>query len=208
MIARAMLVGIVLVAGVGTLGLYRAWQSDYVTEVGWARQQPVPFSHQHHVGGLGLDCRYCHSSVENSDFAGMPATKVCMTCHSQIWTNADLLKPVRESWQSGKPIAWLRVHDLPDYAHFRHSIHINRGVSCVSCHGKVNEMPLIWRTQTLQMRWCLQCHRNPAPNLRPHDQVMNMNWVAPKDQLEQGQERVKEFHINSEQITNCSVCHF
>lgn len=207
-IARATLVGLAVLTVGGGWAMYEVYRTSWVTEVGLPREQPVPFSHEHHVGGLGIDCRYCHASVEESDFAGMPATKVCMTCHSQVWTNAAILQPVRDSWKTGTPIAWQRVHDLPDYAHFRHSIHVNRGVSCVSCHGRVNEMPIVWKAKSLQMAWCLGCHRDPAPNLRPRDEVTNMNWAAPPDQRKQGEERAKAFHISSDQITNCSVCHY
>jgi len=146
------------------------YRSDYVTEVNVARPQPVQFSHQHHVGALGIDCRYCHASVEVSAFAGLPNTRTCMNCHSQIWADSPMLAPVRESWRTGRPLAWTRVHDLADFAYFDHSIHVAKGVACVTCHGQVERMPLMWKTATLFMEWCLSCHRNPGPSLsRPED---------------------------------------
>src|SRR5882762_6921944 len=154
-------------------------RSSYVTYAGVRRPQPVPFSHQHHVTGLGIDCRYCHTSVEQSSFAGIPPTKTCMNCHSQIWTNAALLEPVRESWATGKSINWIRVHDLPDYVYFNHEIHVNKGLGCASCHGHVDQMPLMYQQNTLQMEWCLNCHRNPAVNLRPTSEIYNMAWSGP-----------------------------
>jgi Cytochrome c7 and related cytochrome c len=140
----------------------------------------VPFSHQHHVAGLGLDCRYCHTSVENSSFAGIPPTKTCMNCHSEIWTNADILEPVRASYRNGTPIWWTKLHDLPDYVYFNHEIHINKGIGCASCHGPVDEMPLTYAHASLQMEWCLDCHRNPAKNIRPvGDPIYNIGWKGP-----------------------------
>ena len=146
---------------------------------GVRRPQPVPFSHQHHVAGLGIDCRYCHTSVETSSFAGIPPTKTCMNCHAQIWTNAALLEPVRESYKTGKSLVWTRVNDLPDFAYFNHSIHINKGVGCNTCHGPVDRMPLMYNQASLQMEWCLECHRAPEKNLRPRDQVFNMRYEQP-----------------------------
>ena len=132
---------------------YALGQSDYLTRVNYPLDQPIPFSHQHHVGGLGIDCRYCHTSVTQSSFAGLPPTETCMTCHSQIWKEPPVLKPVRDSFQTGNPIKWTRVYDLPDYVYFNHSIHVNKGVACVTCHGRVDEMPITWKTQPLYMRW-------------------------------------------------------
>ena len=207
-IAKASIFGAIFIVGaVAWLG-GEVTRSPYVTQVNVAREQPVQFSHEHHVAGLGIDCRYCHTSVQDSSYAGMPTTKTCMSCHSQIWTNAPLLEPVRESWRTGQPIAWTRVHDVPDFAHFPHDIHVNRGVACASCHGQVDTMPLMWKTKTLQMEWCLDCHRNPAPNLRPRDQVFNMNYQAPANQEEVGRQLVEKFHINTYQLTNCSICHY
>src|SRR6476660_9255276 len=142
-------------------------RSPYVTYAGVVRPQPVPFSHQHHVAALGIDCRYCHTSVETSGFAGIPPTATCMNCHRTIWNQAPILEPVRESFRTNKSLEWVRVHDLPDFAYFTHSIHVARGVGCKSCHGSVDKMPLMWQTQPLTMGWCLDCHRNPAPHIRP-----------------------------------------
>ena len=156
-------------------------RSPWVTRQGQRPDQPVPFSHRHHVEGLGLQCQYCHTSVEKSSYAGIPPTKTCMNCHSQIWTNAEMLKPVRESWASGESIPWIRVHDLPDYVYFNHEIHVNKGIGCASCHGRVDEMPLMYQEQSLQMEWCLNCHRNPAVNLRPTSEIYNMAWAGPSN---------------------------
>src|SRR5437660_2869412 len=138
------------------------------------REQPVQLSHKHHVGDDGIDCRYCHTSVEKSAFAGVPPTETCMTCHSQIWTESPLLAPVRESYRTGRPIQWQRVHDLPDFVYFNHSIHIKKGIGCVSCHGRIDEMPITRKHQTLSMRWCLSCHRSPEKNMRPHEKVFDL----------------------------------
>jgi len=154
-----------------------------VTRQGQRPDQPIPFSHKHHVEGLGLQCQYCHTSVEKSSYAGIPPTKTCINCHSQIWTNAEMLQPVRTSWATGASINWIRVHDLPDYVYFNHEIHVNKGIGCASCHGRVDEMPLMYEENSLQMEWCLNCHRNPATNLRPTSEIYNMAWAGPsKDQ--------------------------
>ena len=154
-------------------------RSPWVTRQGQRPDQPVPFSHKHHVQGLGLQCQYCHTTVEKSSYAGIPPTRTCMNCHAQIWTNAQLLEPVRSSWNTGQSIPWTRVHDLPDYVFFNHEIHVNKGVGCESCHGRVDEMPLMYQQNTLQMEWCLNCHRNPAVNLRPTSEIYNMAWKQP-----------------------------
>jgi hypothetical protein len=171
------LTGLIVIAlGVTLNELQR---SPWVTRQGQRPDQPVPFSHKHHVEGLGLQCQYCHTSVEKSSYAGIPPTKTCMNCHSQIWTNAQLLEPVRNSWATGESIQWIRVHDLPDYVYFNHEIHVNKGIGCASCHGRVDEMPLMYEENTLQMEWCLNCHRNPAVNLRPTAEIYNMAWAGP-----------------------------
>ena len=178
-LARASLVltGLIVIAlGVGLDQLQR---SPWVTRQGQRPDQPVPFSHKHHVEGLGLQCQYCHTSVEKSSYAGIPPTKTCINCHAQIWTNAELLKPVRESWATGASINWIKVHDLPDYVYFNHEIHVNKGIGCASCHGRVDQMPLMYQENTLQMEWCLNCHRNPAVNLRPTSEIYNMAWAGP-----------------------------
>ena len=156
-------------------------RSPWVTRQGQRPDQPVPFSHKHHVQGLGLQCQYCHTSVEKSSYAGIPPTKTCINCHAQIWTNAQLLEPVRNSWATGESIPWVKVHDLPDFVFFNHSIHVNKGIGCESCHGRVDEMPLMYAQNTLQMEWCLDCHRNPAKNLRPTSEIYNMAWEKPSE---------------------------
>jgi hypothetical protein len=180
-LARASLVltGLIVIALGVTLDQLQ--RSPWVTRQGQRPEQPVPFSHKHHVMGLGLQCQYCHTTVEKSSYAGIPPTKTCMNCHAQIWTNAALLQPVRDSWASGQSLPWIKVHDLPDYVFFNHSIHVNKGIGCASCHGRVDQMPLMYAQNTLQMEWCLNCHRNPAKNLRPTGQVYNMAWEAPAE---------------------------
>jgi hypothetical protein len=180
-------------------------RSSYVTEVGVARSQPVQFSHKHHVSDDGIDCRYCHTSVEESSFAGIPSTKICMNCHTQIWAEGPILAPVRESFRTGKSLEWTRVNNLPGFVYFDHSIHIHKGVGCVTCHGRVDQMPLMWRENTLYMEWCLECHRNPERFVRPREQVFSMNWQPPSDQIALGQKLVQQYKIES--LTSCSVCH-
>ena len=183
-------------------------RSSFVTETDVVRAQPVPFSHEHHVGGLGIDCRYCHTSVEVSSFAGLPPTATCMNCHSQIWSGSDVLKPVRDSYQSGVPIRWTRVHNLADFVYFDHSIHVNKGVGCVTCHGRVDRMPLMWQDQSLQMEWCLDCHRAPEQYLRPREQIFNMTWRPQTDQRSLGLQLAQQYNIQSaRQLTSCSTCH-
>ena len=180
-------------------------RSPYATDQGIARAQPVPFSHQHHVAGLGIDCRYCHTSVETSNFAGIPPTSTCMNCHRQIWTTADMLEPVRASFASGKPLVWSRVHRLPDFVHFNHSIHVAKGVGCATCHGRIDKMSLTYQASPLTMQWCLDCHDHPERYVRPRDQVFNMAYVA-LNQSEIGPKLVREYHIQS--LTHCSTCHY
>lgn len=182
-------------------------RSEYNTGQGITRTQPIQFSHDHHVGGLGIDCRYCHTSVETSSFAGIPPTQTCMHCHQIIWSDSPALAPVRESFRTGQPLQWTRVHDLPDFVYFDHSIHVAKGVGCTSCHGRVDRMQLMQQAFPLQMEWCLDCHRNPADHLRPHAEVFNMGWEA-KNQQELGAKLVEENHLRSTfYLTNCSVCH-
>jgi hypothetical protein len=173
------LTGIIVIALGVTLDQLQ--RSPWVTRQGQRPDQPIPFSHKHHVEGLGLQCQYCHTQVENAAYAGIPPTKTCINCHAQIWTNADLLEPVRQSWATGASIQWIRVHDLPDYVYFNHEIHVNKGIGCASCHGRVDEMPLMYQQNTLQMEWCLNCHRNPAVNLRPTSEIYNMAWAGPSN---------------------------
>lgn len=180
-------------------------QNAYVTEVHNARPQPVPFSHKHHAAELGLDCRYCHSSVEESSSAGMPPTQTCMACHSQIWTNASMLEPVRASYRDSTPIAWTRVNALPDFVYFNHSIHIRKGVGCTTCHGPIGEMNITWRAESLYMRWCLECHNAPEQYLRPRSEVFDPLYQPPPDQEALGNRLVKEYKV--QKLTNCTTCH-
>jgi cytochrome c7-like protein/class III cytochrome C family protein len=182
--------------------------SPYTTYVDVPLDQPVPFSHKHHVLDDGIDCRYCHTSVEKSAFAGIPSTETCMTCHSQIWTEAPVLAPVRASLVTNTPLRWNRVHDLPDFAYFNHSIHVAKGVGCSTCHGQVEQMAITFRTQTLYMKWCLECHRQPQNFVRPRSEIYDMQWQPPADQSAQGAQLVRQYHIDtSGRLTNCSTCH-
>ena len=182
--------------------------SGYNTNQGVAVEQPLQFSHAHHVGGEGIDCRYCHTSVEESAFANIPPTKTCMNCHSQLWTDAPILEPVRASFRDNKPLHWTRVHDLPDFVYFNHSIHVKKGVGCATCHGRVDRMPLMYQQANLQMNWCIDCHRNPAKYVRPRDQVYNMAWERPSDDPGLGERLVQEYKIaGPQQLTSCSTCH-
>ena len=196
-------------------------RSPYASWAGVARTQPVPFSHQHHVGGLGIDCRYCHTSVEVSSFAGIPPTKTCMNCHAQIWTNAAMLAPVRESFRSGKSLVWERANQIPDFVYFDHSIHVNKGVGCNTCHGPVDQMPLMYQYASLQMEFCLDCHRAPEKYLRPREQVFNMRYEPPStgepvvvdgiayaEQGKLGEALKKQYKVRSaREITDCNTCH-
>ena len=184
---------------------YLVVRSPYESMQNVPREQPVPFSHEHHVGGLGIDCRYCHTTVERSSFANIPATKICMNCHSQMWATSPMLEPVRESYRTGKSIEWTRVNDLPEFVYFNHSIHVHKGVACETCHGRVDKMPLMWQAQPLTMEWCLGCHRHPERYVRPRDQVFAMDYKTPPDQLTLGLRLVKAYHIQS--LTSCSTCH-
>ena len=197
-----------IIAGIGWT-IYVLNDSSYATGEGVARTQPVPFSHEHHAGDLGIDCRYCHTSVETSSFAGIPPSATCMNCHSQIWSNSPMLEPVRASYRSGKPIEWMRVHELPDYVNFNHSIHVNKGVGCVTCHGRVDQMPLTWQAKSLEMQWCLDCHRQPEKYVRPREHVFDMDWQAPGNPLALGKQLVQEYKIKDvRSLTNCSTCHY
>jgi len=220
-ISRATIFGAIFVIAMLFWAAAEIQRSPYVTYAGVARPQPAPFSHQHHVGGLGIDCRYCHTSVEVSSFAGIPPTRTCMNCHAQIWTGAPMLEPVRESFSSGKSLIWNRVNDLPDFVYFNHSIHINKGVGCNTCHGPVDRMPLMYNYASLQMEWCLNCHRAPEKNLRPRDQVFNMRYEEPSsakpimvdgktytDQISLGRDLVTKYKLRTvADITSCSTCH-
>ena len=206
-ISRASIIAALVVAAIVVLIGGAMYRSGYMTDVDVPVEQRIPFSHEHHVNGLGISCQYCHTSVEQSAFAGIPPTHTCMTCHSQIWNTSPMLQPVRTSYQTRIPLEWVRVHDLPDFAYFNHSIHVRQGIGCQTCHGPVNKMPLTWRTNTLQMQWCLDCHRNPEKYIRPREEVYNMDYVPPKDQLTLGSELVQKYHVHKKQLTDCSICH-
>jgi Zn ribbon nucleic-acid-binding protein len=197
--------GAVFLAGGGLWLLLELNRSSYVTRAYEAREQPVPFSHAHHVGGLGLDCRYCHTSVEEAAYAGIPPTKTCMNCHSQIWSQSPTLEPVRASFRTDRSIEWTKVHDLPDFVYFNHSAHVNKGVGCSTCHGRVDKMPLMWQEKSLQMEWCLECHRHPERHVRPKAEVFNAAWEPPADQIEEGRRLVKANRIHTR--TDCNTCH-
>ncbi|MBX7258195.1 MAG: cytochrome c family protein [Candidatus Hydrogenedentes bacterium] len=206
-VMRVGIVGGVIFLNVLLGGAMAFYRSPFVTNVNIAKEQVVPFSHKHHVAGLGIDCRYCHTSVDSSPFAGIPPTETCMTCHSQVWTEAPMLQPVRDSWDTGKPLVWNRVTDLPDFVYFNHSIHVNKGIGCTTCHGQVDQMPLMSKANTFHMSWCLQCHKAPEKFIRPKDQVYSVDWKPGANQLQEGKKLVEEYGVRVEQLTNCSVCH-
>ena len=207
-LSKASLGGLLLLVG-GLITLLMVFgRSSYVTRANEYIEQPVQFSHAHHVGDDGIDCRYCHTSVETSAFAGIPPTKTCINCHSQIWNTSPYLEPVRASFRDDKPLRWIRVHDLPDFVYFNHSIHVTKGVGCETCHGRVDRMPLMIQKQSLQMEWCLDCHRDPSRYVRPRDQITQMGYVPAKAQSELGPELVREYKIaDKEHLTSCSTCH-
>ena len=205
-VATGSIVGGVIVLGTALGVLLNVNRLDYVSQVGVARDQPVPFSHKHHVTGIGIDCRYCHTTVEESAFAGIPSTETCMTCHSMLWTEAAILEPVRASFRDDEPLQWTRVHDLPDFVYFKHDIHVSQGIGCQSCHGQVDQMPLMWKENTLNMEWCLECHRAPEDHIRPREEVFNMNWST-KNQEELGRRLVEQYDVRTGQLTDCSICH-
>jgi len=180
-------------------------RSSYVTRANEYVEQPIQFSHLHHVTDDGIDCRYCHTSVETSPFAGIPPTKTCMNCHSQLFSTEPILEPVRASFRDDKPLHWVRVHDLPDFVYFNHSIHVKKGMGCETCHGRVDQMPLMQQVNTLQMEWCLNCHRNPENYVRPRSEITTMGYRPPVPQSVIGPQLVKEYGINS--LTSCSTCH-
>ena len=198
----------VFLAGIALTGVLLAARAPYLTNQYMTRDQPIQFSHKHHVGDDGIDCRYCHTGVESSATAGVPPTKTCMNCHSVLFNNVGYLEPVRESYRTDKSIQWVRVHRLADYVYFNHSIHVAKGVGCSTCHGKVNQMPLMFQASPLNMGWCIDCHRNPEAVLRPQDQVFNMEWKAPANQAELGAKFAQERKIRSTaDLTSCSTCH-
>ena len=207
-LSRVSIFGAVFFLGGVLAVLAKLDRTGYNTRQGTVIKQPVPFSHDHHVSQIGIDCRYCHSTVERTASAGMPPSATCYNCHAQIWKDAPLLEPVRESVKNGRPIVWARVHDLPDFVYFDHSIHVAKGVGCTTCHGPVGKMPLMYQENTLQMSWCVDCHRNPEKALRPKDQVFNADWVPPANQDEVGRALLVEYKIlDARHLTSCSTCH-
>jgi hypothetical protein len=196
-------VGLLALVAFGTAD--RLSRSPYMTRAGTVREQPIQFSHQHHVGGIGIDCRYCHTSVEKAAQAGIPPTKTCMNCHAQIWITSQYLEPVRESYRTDRSLRWIKVNDLPDFVYFNHSVHVKKGMGCATCHGRVDHMPLLYQKASLQMEWCLDCHRHPEQYVRPREAVFQMDYEAPANQAELGARLVKEYDIHS--LTSCSTCH-
>ena len=204
--ARAVLLGTPVLVAAGLMFWWVGPRTDWQRQTGLTIGQPVPFSHQHHVAGLGINCLMCHQYVEVAAYAGLPPTHTCMTCHSQIWTNAGVLAPVRESLADNRPVEWQRVTQLPDYVYFNHSIHIAKGVGCSSCHGDVASMPLVYKAAPMTMQWCLDCHRNPGPNLRPQSEIFNTGWQRGPD-TPSPEALLAEYHVTGRNLTECSICH-
>lgn len=204
-ISRVSIFGSIALVVAAVAALAAINESSYISEVGVARIQPVPFSHKHHVTDDGIDCRYCHTSVESSSFAGIPPTKTCMNCHTQIWSDSEMLAPVRESFRTGRSLEWTRVHNLPGFVYFDHSIHVAKGIGCTTCHGQVDQMPLMWRENSLYMKWCLDCHRNPERFVRPREYVFSTDYRPPPYQISLGKRLVQEYRI--QKLTSCSTCH-
>jgi hypothetical protein len=207
LIARGTLLVIVLgLVGLAALA-YFVIRSPLVTGVGVAKAQAVPYSHRQHVGGLGLDCRYCHTAVDQSNTAGIPPTETCMGCHAQVAPDAASLAPVRASLETGEPLEWIRVHSLPDHVYFNHAIHVRQGIGCETCHGRIDQMAVVAKVQALQMDWCLDCHRAPEKYIRPREAVFTMGWQPPIDQAVLGPQLVADYGIHVDQLTDCSICH-
>jgi hypothetical protein len=207
-ISRFSLFALVSLAGLALAGVLVVARSPYLTNQRVTRDQPIQFSHKHHVGDDGINCRYCHTGVETSAYAGIPPTKTCMNCHSVLFNNVGYLEPVRESFRTNESIEWVKVHRLADYVYFNHSIHISKGIGCSSCHGSVNEMPLVFQASPLSMEWCLECHRNPVKNLRPRGEIYNMDWKAGANQEEEGKKLAAEYKLRTTAgLTSCSTCH-
>jgi hypothetical protein len=204
--AKLVIAGLIVVLVGGSYSYYLLYRSPYWTNVGVTLDQPVPFSHEHHVGDLGLDCRFCHSSVATSSYAGMPDTQTCMTCHSQVWKDAPMLAPIRQSYAENKRLEWNRVNETPGFVYFDHSIHIKKGVGCSSCHGRIDEMPITWKSTDMEMGWCLSCHRHPESALRPLNLVEKMDWTTSPNP-HAGEALVKERDIQKDHMTDCSACH-
>lgn len=207
-LVRLFIVGFIALVVFTCWVLYKIFESPYFTREGIIEPQPVMFSHKHHVADDGIDCRYCHTTVEKSDYAGMPATETCMNCHSQIWTGSEMLEPVRAGFRTNKPLHWTRVYNLPEFVYFNHSIHVAKGVGCATCHGRVDQMSMTFQEAPLTMEWCLSCHRAPEKFVRPREEVFNMAWQPPADQIEQGKQLVAKYKIkDSFALTNCWTCH-
>ena len=207
-IARISMVLAVVLAGAAGFAYTIIARSSYLTGRYVEKQQPVQFSHKHHVGDDGIDCRYCHQTVETTASAGMPSTQTCMNCHSQLWADSPYLEPVRASFRDNKPIEWERVHDLPEFTYFNHSIHVAKGVGCSTCHGPIDNMPAVYQENTLQMEWCIACHRAPEKFIRPKKEIYNMQW-SDGDIDSADREKLKaDYRIRSkEMMTSCSTCH-
>jgi hypothetical protein len=205
--ARLKLVlGLLVVGAGGTLGgLMLYWRTPFGTGQHHAVEQPVMFDHRHHVRDDLIDCRYCHSTVDRAASAGIPSTELCLGCHSQVWNKSPRLEPVRASWFAGTPIRWARVHRLPDFVYFNHAIHVNKGVGCVECHGRVDQMAAVEQVQPLTMGWCLECHRDPKPRLRPLEQIASMTWQPPADRAALGEELAKRYGVKAR--VSCTTCH-
>jgi len=207
-VAKISIVVAILLAGGAFFVYTQIARSSYLTGTFVEKQQPVQFSHKHHVGDDGIDCRYCHTSVETSASAGIPPTQTCMNCHTQIWADSPYLEPVRESYRTNTPIEWERVHDLPEYAYFNHSIHVAKGVGCSTCHGQIDNMPAVFQENTLQMEWCLSCHREPEKFIRPKSEIYNMQWSDGDLSAEERTQLKTDYRIRSkEMLTSCSTCH-
>ncbi len=207
-LAKISIFAAIVLAGTAFYVYTQVARSGYITGRYQERPQPIQFSHKHHVGDDGIDCRYCHTSVETSSSAGIPPTQTCMNCHSQLWGDAAYLEPIRESFRENKPIEWERVHDLPEFAYFNHSIHVAKGVGCSTCHGQIDNMPAVFQENTLQMEWCLQCHRNPEQFIRPKSEIYSMQWQDGDLDAEERDSLKKEYKIRSrEMLTSCSTCH-
>lgn len=200
------IIAVLPLVGAVVVGVVWHWFSPKYTDVGYRPKQPVPFSHKLHAGELGLDCRYCHNTVESANHAAIPPTQTCMNCHVQVKKDSPKLEPIRQSYKTGEPVEWVRVHQLPDYAYFTHQSHIAAGIGCASCHGRIDNMEVVQMDQPLSMSWCLDCHRNPEPHIRPPGEVTNMFWKTPEDPAER--ERIKGMRKHQPQPPiHCSGCH-
>lgn len=193
----------VVAAGLG----YSFIRSPLATEVGVAKPQPIPFSHRQHAGGLGLDCRYCHFAVETSNSAGIPSTETCMGCHAQVDVDSPAIDVLRASLADAQPLAWVRVHDLPDHVYFNHAIHVAQGIGCENCHGRIDQMEVVAKAETLHMAWCLECHRAPEHAVRPRSAVVSMGYTPPIDQTILGPQLIAEHGIEVTPLADCSICH-